>query len=854
MRNHITKISLFILIGILIVSCVAEKSVPKGKELLTKNNVLVNDKKVNTDEVTNQLYQKPNTSILGFPLKLHIYNMANIKHDSLYKAKFVNDPEKYYRQSKLLSAKQVNRKGESFLYSGFNNFLEAVGEAPVILDEKSASKSAGRLRYYYFNNGYFNATTSFKIDSIGTKKAAVTYTVNTGDAFIIDSLKATITTPALDYLYETNQANSKIVVGKQYKKDDIDEERSRITTIYRNNGAFTFQQNYINFDIDTIGKKDKASINLKINDYMYRTVDSSATEPFKIYTISDVNIYTDYTSGITNSNLNDSTVTTYNNFNLYSNGKLKYRPRAITDGIFITKGSLFADNNTNLTARYLNNLKVFNYPTIQYKVDPRDSIGSSLIANIYLKQKKKYGLGVSFDITHSNIQDIGIGGNATVSIRNVFNGAETFQVALQGNIGSSRDLANPGSSFFNVSEFALDFRLNFPRIFMFFNTESIIPKSMIPSTTLVAGFGQQINIGLDKESFTTAMSYNWTIKKNTTARFDLFNIQYVKNINTSNYFNVYESSYNELNSIAQPYQPEDPESYDANGNLVIESGTNWFLDSVLGIDQDPTIFLDQADYNNVYSINEQKTRLTDNNLIFSSNFSFSKMTKFDTTDENYYGFKAKIETAGNFLSLITLNQPDNDAGFKEIFGLQYSQYIKTEAEYTKHWDFNKGKVLAFRSFLGIAIPYGNANYIPFTKSYYAGGSNDNRGWLAYSLGPGSSNTIDNYNEANLKIAFNLEYRFNLLGKLNGALFVDAGNIWNIYDNVIFEDAVFSSLASLQDIAVGSGVGLRYDFGFFVFRLDLGFKTYNPANNGDPKWFYKNNLGNSVVNIGINYPF
>ena len=389
MRNHFTKISLFILIGILIVSCVAEKKVPDGKELLTKNTILVNDKKVKTLEVNNQLYQKPNTSLLGFPLKLHVYNMANTKHDSLYKAKFVADPEKYERQSKFLSAKQVNRLGESFWYSGFNNFLEKVGEPPVILDEKSTAKSAQRLRSHYFNNGYFNVTTSYKIDSVATKKAEINYTVTTGEPFIIDSLRTTITTPALDSLYQSRKKYSRIVAGEQYKKDNIDEERSRLTTIFRNNGAFTFQQNYINFDIDTIGKKDKASINLKINDYIYRTIDSSASEPFKIYTISDVNIYTDYTSGITKSNLNDSTVTTYNNFNLFSNGKLKYKPEAITDGVFITKGSLFADNNTNLTSRYLNNLKVFNYPTIQYKVDPRDSIGNSLIANIYLKQKKK---------------------------------------------------------------------------------------------------------------------------------------------------------------------------------------------------------------------------------------------------------------------------------------------------------------------------------------------------------------------------------------------------------------------------------------------------------------------------------
>ena len=264
MRNHFTKISLFILIGILIVSCVAEKKVPDGKELLTKNTILVNDKKVKTLEVNNQLYQEPNSSLLGFPLKLHIYNMANTKHDSLYKAKFVADPEKYERQSKFLSAKQVNRLGESFWHSGFNNFLEKVGEPPVILDEKSTVKSAQRLRSHYFNNGYFNVTTSYKIDSVATKKAEINYTVTTGEPFTIDSLRTTITTPALDSLYQSRKKYSRIVAGEQYKKDNIDEERSRLTTIFRNNGAFTFQQNYINFDIDTIGKKDKASINLKI--------------------------------------------------------------------------------------------------------------------------------------------------------------------------------------------------------------------------------------------------------------------------------------------------------------------------------------------------------------------------------------------------------------------------------------------------------------------------------------------------------------------------------------------------------------------------------------------------------------
>ena len=193
--------------------------------------------------------------------------------------------------------------------------------------------------------------------------------------------------------------------------------------------------------------------------------------------------------------------TTYNNFNLYSHSKLKYKPKAITDAVFITKGSLFADFRTVLTTRYLNNLKVFNYPTILYEVDKRDTTAQSLIAKVYLSPRKKYSLGTTFDVTHSNIQDIGIAGSLSETIRNVFNGAETLELSARGNIGSSKDLANPDSRFFNVSEYGLDAKLNFPRIWFPFKTEKIIPKSMIPSTLLSAGFSNQTNIGLRQTKF-----------------------------------------------------------------------------------------------------------------------------------------------------------------------------------------------------------------------------------------------------------------------------------------------------------------------------------------------------------------
>ena len=183
-----------------------------------------------------------------------------------------------------------------------------------------------------------------------------------------------------------------------------------------------------------------------------------------------------------------------------------------------------------------------------------------------------------------------------------------------------------------------------------------------------------------------------------------------------------------------------------------------------------------------------------------------------------------------------------------------SQYFKTEINYIKHFSLKNNDIIALRGFFGIAIPYGNSDYIPFSRSYYAGGANDNRAWKAYKLGPGSSKNINEFNEANLKIAFNIEYRKEILGKLKGALFVDSGNIWNVSDNVSDNSMKFNSLKDLSELAVGTGIGLRYDFNFFIFRLDTAFKTYNPSKDKSERWLTDLALKKAVFNIGINYPF
>lgn len=850
MRNKTTKIALFIVSGLFFSSCSLVKRVPDDKHLLQKNNIEVNGETEKNDELKDQLYQEPNSNILGYRLRLQLYNLAKPNADSSYLAWLERKPNRHENLAALLSEKQVMRLGNSFVVSGLSNFLKKTGEPPVLVDKSRVKRSANRLMAYYYKKGYFRTKVNYTIDTLENKRAIVNYNVITGKPYVLDSINTYIESPLLDSLYNKTKSESLIKKNEQYNEDNFTQERERITNYFRNRGAYTFYQNNISYIVDTVSTNYKANIDLLIDNESVRQGDSTFVRPFKLYKISQVNIYTKNPSD------DDQTIdsTDYNGFKLYSTGKLNYRPKALTDAIFITPGSTFADFRRVLTARYLSNLRVFNYPTIQYVEDVADSTGTSLITNIYLNPRKKFKFNATTDFTHSNIQDFGIQGSIGVSIRNFFRGAEILEISARGNIGSSRDNAIPDRTFFNIFEYGGDLKLTFPRIFFPLNTEKVIPKSMIPSTMLSFGISRQQNIGLDKENFTGILNYNWAPKRNVTARFDLFNIQYIRNVNPENYFRVYNSSYDRLNQLAGIYSTQvNPEYLDEQGNLTRDLGARSFIDDVEG----DVINVSQNDRQSINSIEERRERLTENNLIFSSNFTYTTSSREGLVDNTFYIFKTKIETAGNTLALISgldKNEPVNENGNRTIFDVAYSQYIKTEVDFIKHFDLRRGKVLAMRAFFGIAIPYGNSPSIPFVRSYFAGGSNDNRGWQSYSLGPGSSGGLNDFNEANLKMAYSAEIRFNLFGQLNGAIFGDVGNIWNVFDNETDPKKTFNGFESLRDLALGSGFGFRYDFNFFVVRLDVGFKTYDPGKPVNDRWFKDYNFAHSVLNVGINYPF
>lgn len=848
MTQTLTKISLFLGLIVLIVSCDAVKHIPNDKHLLTKNTVIIDSTISKEFKVKSLLYQQPNKKVLGIPISLHVYNLANPFPDSTFQKWIHKKPNRENRMNSIYSKKQVDKIESSYI--GFNKWIQKVGNEPTIIDEKKLRKNIQYINNYYSSFGWFNTETTYKIDTIENKRASITYDIKRYRPYLIGTIDKEISSPIVDSLFQNIKAKTLIKEENQYSSNDFNGERERISKNFRDSGLFYFDQSYIEFEADSVETGHKVNIIYKISDRKIRENDTTLTEPFKIHRISDVHIVTDYNYKNRNENINDSTY--YNGYHLYSYDKLKFFPKAITDAIAISPGKIFKDSERSLTYKQISDLKIFKYPKISYIEDPKDSTGTDLIATILLTSRKKYSLGLDFDAFTSTIQQFGIGFKASFAIRNVFKRAEIFEITAKGRVGSSKDASDDSSRFFNNSDIGADMKLVFPRIIFPFKTDKFIPKSMSPSTSAVVGFTNQNNIGLDRQNINFIYNYMWKPKFERTNHLDLLNVQFVRNLNPENYYNVYTSSYNSLNQVAidSDYEFEDPDSQ----QLQIPDETNYFIQQSL--DQDNPLDLTSDQQNEVLSIAERQKRLSENNLIFAMNYTWTRDTRENIKDNSFYRVRWKVESAG-----FIVNEIAKAAGAKQdtlgsylIGDVAYSQYIKAEAEYIKHWDLHSQNKLAFRSFMGIAIPYGNSNSIPFTRSYFAGGGNDNRGWQAYELGPGSSGGVLDFNEANFKITLNTEYRFKLFGSFNGALFIDAGNIWNALDNTTDPTRTFTSLQDLEDIAVSTGFGLRYDFGFFVFRLDIGFKTYDPAYPNGNRWFTDYNFGNAVYNIGINYPF
>ena len=827
--------------------CSSTKNIAPSQSVLVREVFLKNGTPLKRDLAKQLSVSPPNAQVFGIPVKLHIYNLAKENPDSLFNDWLNKKPKRFERLTKIYSEKQVDQLKK--YKRNFNFWLKKSGEPPSIFFENNSSSTSKRLEQYYKNKGFFNTSVLTSIDTIAHQKVNVTYQVETGESFVVDQKTENIASADLDSIYQKNSENSFIKEGEVFEVENFNKERDRLVKLFRNNGIENFQQKSIRFKayLDSLGDDLKIPIGIVIQNEAKRDQNNIVEIPYVVQKVNKIKLF------IEDPNKEFSVYTDtiqFNSLTILSDGKLNYKPKTLASGVFIKEGLPYSDQDRSNTYRYFSDLRIFKYPNIDFSTDPKDSLG--LISSIYLTPREPFSVGFDLDLSHSNIQFFGISLGSSVISRNVFKGTETLELGLKGTIGASKDVADKSDDFFNIFEFGGDLKLRIPRMIFPFNGPLIKNYFEKPSTNIIIGTSFQQNIGLDKQNFVGTLEYQWSKNKTNKYNFKLLDLEFVNNKAIANYFNVYRNSYDRLNSIAQQIRYDS--EFVLDDNLVIPKGTTEFINQV--IQGETTIEREDQLYRDVRVIQERETRLTSNNLITSSAFSFNMNTQENIFDEDFSQFQLKVVSSGNLLTgLLNLSGKEkNEDQVYEFLDVIPSQFIKTEFNFIKHWSVGKEQVLAMRLFSGIAIPYGNSDNIPFTRSYFAGGSNDNRAWKAYKLGPGVGENSNEFNEANFKIAFNLEYRYTILGPLKGAFFIDAGNIWNALDNIEDPKQRFDGFEDLNEIAIGTGFGLRYDFDYFVFRLDSGFKTYDPSQIKADRWGKQISFRRTVFNIGINYPF
>ena len=805
LRINKTKILLFTLITIFLAGCSISKNLSDDQKIIRNNNLFINNELTVKDTLSSLFLQNKNSTFIGIPIGAMIYSASKKNTDSIFDY-WLNKRNKKNKLNKILSSKQINQLRE--YHRSFNKWKQNNGEKIEIIDSTKTLATIKNLNSYFQNIGFLEnkVTYEIKVNNDNDNYADINYRVSTGPQYYIGDVSSIIESKVIDSIYKKHTSKSFIKKNDLFKTKNFELERERLNKLFKNSGIYNFQISSIIYDVVIDSSNNIFSLPVKI-------------------LITGKNYKTHNIDKITISNFREDSSFDFNSD--FLNNQIKFKI-----------GEKFNDSLRTLTLQNFNKLDLFNFPSVSYNYIENKK--NSLEASVILNSKKKYAIGFGFDIKQSNIEDIGLSFENRFKTRNIFKNGENLELSATGSIGKSSDVT--------ISQINYDMSLSFPKFIFLGKKSNNSPRLYNQRSYINFGASNQRNIGLDRNSLKFDFNYSWA-KKNNLYNYSISQVELIKNRNIQNYFNIYSNSFDLINEIAKEYT-NDSKYYD-DGNLKIPTGINLFIEDAL------TLFnttISANDLNKIQYINNRKKRLTTNNLIIGSSFSISNNydNRYDKT--NFNQWKIKFQSAGLLTNLFLGNKRPNSEGLKTISDLPFSQFLKSELSYIKHWDIGVNSTFASRYFLGFAIPYGNSENIPFSESFFGGGSNDNRAWEVYRLGPGSSGATDEFNEGNFKIAFNFEYRFKMFGRFNGALFTDIGNIWNLLDDTNDSSRKFDGFKDLSELAIGSGFGLRYDSGLFVFRLDMGLKTYNPALVKNRRWFKDFSLKKGVFNIGLNYPF
>lgn len=848
------KIKLFANISFIVItisifsSCISTKRVGDGDFLLTKNKIYVNGKLNYNFENARYIKQRANNKFIGlYPVYLHVYNIAELDPEKRVEKFIVEHATTINFMNKIFSKKAVNSLEND--YVSFQNWIKKSGEAPVILDENSTRYSTEQLAQLYKSRGYFRTMTNSKT-KYKPKKAVVTYFVETGEPYFIDSFTVDIKSKLIDSIYSKEKKASFVKKGNRYDQADFYKEQERLTNIFKNSGIYNFQKQFISFSADTNVAGNNVNIKMLISNLPVKHKDKVEFEDYKVYTVNKINIHTDNSYENINMPISDSI--SVGNYFFLAKDKNEFRPKVLISSIYIEPSKIYKDNDRLLTLKLLNNLRMFKIIDLRFKSDTADASGTGLIGEINLSPLKKNSSKFEFEVTNSNtLLGLGFASSASFRNKNTFGGAEIFDLVVNGTVGNQLNASEvQQAKIFNAYQYGVQASLLFPRFIMPFYAGNWITKGMRPRTMIKTSLNNQLNIGLSKNNYNASIDYSWNSSARKEHTFQLYNIQYIKYLNSYNdYFDANPSELANIKTSQKVYIDLHPE-------VEAIKDTKEILSVMLNDDN----FKSDPSYPSFANSVQRYDRLTQDYLISSSSYTYTYNSQREDKKRSFLYIKSKVELSGTMFSIINKIKPlaksteEQINENKIIFGLPYAQFLKYDLDFRKYWRLNATDKIAFRVLYGVSLAFGNSKEIPFEKSYFSGGVNDIRAWLPYELGPGGVQDYPfDYSYDDMKITFSLEYRVKVLKNIYGATFIDAGNIWGIGGGIY--DGNFKINTFYKQLGVGIGYGLRYDLSFFVFRLDFGYKMYDPSKKEKQRFVLREqNILSPQINFAVGYPF
>jgi len=673
-----------------------------------------------------------------------------------------------------------------------------LGEPPVVTSDINFEKNNSIMINRMQNRGYFNAASAWDTTT-KDKKTTALFTVKPSVQYLIDSVQFPADSSELSKAIRNVTRRSRLRRGTPYDLDVIKEERIRIDTRLKQKGYYFFGDNYLLVKVDSTIGGNKVNMTLQVKP----ETPPQARYPYRI---GDVLIYANYNIA-TDTSLKKENAILYDSFYVVDTYK-KFHPRMFRRNIRFHPGDLYNRNDHNLTLSRLVSLGVYKF--VKARFEEVDTVNDRRLNTFYyLSPNNTYSAKAQVSALTKSNNSTGTELTLSLKNRNAFRSAE--QLSISGFFGLERQIA--GQQNVGTNRFGGNLDLSIPRIIgpVRFGRNS----DFVPNT--------KINLGY--EYFRRSDQYTLNSYKTS------FGWQWNTSVTTEHQFNPISINY------------------------VVPSGITPQFKAAL----DTSITL---------------ARSIERQFIIGStyNFNYNSQAKPNNSKHNFY-FNANADVSGNILGLVTGADVLNGKE-KKILNTPFSQYVRGELELRHYLALGRPRrkkinQLASRVLIGAGYGYGNSTTMPFIKQFFIGGTNSIRAYRARSLGPGSfyagnASVLKTYlpdQPGDIKIEMNSEWRFKIISIVRGALFVDAGNIFTMREDPSRPGSKFTC-NFMDQLAVGAGVGVRFDINFLVLRVDAAIPVRKPYVSDGSKWvFDKIELGNSqwrrenlILNLAIGYPF